>query len=126
MKALVRFIRIYTPLICTIMVLINGLLISRGNIPEDFIFLSSATTGHSILVIMYFFVTTLRMCIWYRLNLLCLLLIQLCGIAYNYMNIEFSLYVNALVLLSILGILFFLIFKVFYKVTGLLLCIHRY
>lgn len=126
MRLLIRFLRIYTPFICTVMVLINGVLFSRGDIPEDFTFLGAATTGHSILVVAYFFVTSLRMCIWYKLNLLCLLLVQLCGVAYNYMDIEFSLYVNAVILLAALGILFFLIFRVFYKVTSLFLCTHRY
>lgn len=125
MRLLIRFLRIYTPFICTVMVLINGVLFSRGSIPEDFTFLGSAISGNSILVVAYFFVTSMRMCIWFKLNLLCMLLVQLCGIAYNYLDIDFAIYLNAIILLSALGIIFFLIFRIFYKVTGVI-CNRRY
>lgn len=111
-----HFIRIYTPFICTIAAHINGVCFLFGNIHQDTIFLFSTISGNSILVNLYMFVNSLRMCIWYKLNILCLLLIHITSILYNYLNISDSVYLEIVVLLSSLGILFFLIFKTSYKV----------
>lgn len=46
--------------------------------------LMATLTGNSVLVDLYMFTTSMRMCVWYKLNLLCLLLIQICGLLYNY------------------------------------------
>ena len=125
MRLLIRFIRIYTPFICTVMALLNGVLFMRGVTELPAIYLMATLTGNSVLVDLYMFVTSIRMCIWYKLNLLCLLLIQICGLMYNYLGIDTSLYLWAVVLLSATGILFFLIFRIFYNVTRLFGCNRR-
>lgn len=89
------------------------------------IYLMATLTGNSVLVDLYMFATSMRMCVWYKLNLLCLLLIQLCGLMYNYYDIDTSLYLWAVVLPSAMGILFFLIFRIFYNVTRLFGCNRR-
>ena len=126
MRLLIRFLRIYTPFICTIMVLVNGVLFCGGKATGDFLFISSATTGHSLVVIGYFFATSLRMCIWYKLNLACLLAVQVCGLLYKYTDMGFTTYVYLVILISAIGILCFLIFRTCYKVTSLFLCTNRY
>lgn len=126
MRNLIRFIRIYTPFICTVMALVNGVLFMGGETEIPMIDLLSAISGNSVAVILYMFVTSMRMCIWYKLNLLCLLLIQICGLLYNYYDVDTSLYLWAVVLLAVMGMLFFLIFRILYKVTRLFGCSRRY
>lgn len=125
MKTLVKLIRIYTPFICTVVALLNGVLFLGGvaNLPA--IYLMATLTGNSVLVNLYIFVTSLRMCIWYKLNVLCLLMIQICGLLYSYCKIPQTSYIWAVILFAVAGILFFLIFKVFYKVTRLFGCTRR-
>lgn len=105
MRHLIRFIRIYTPFICTIMALLNGVLFMKGATEISLINLLAAISGNSIIVVLYMFVTSMRMCIWYKLNLLCLLLTQICGLMYNYYDIDTSLYLWVVVLLSAMGVL---------------------
>lgn len=126
MRFLIRFIRIYTPFICTVMALVNGVLFMRGVTELPAVYLMATLTGNSVLVDLYMFATSMRMCIWYKLNLLCLLLIQICGLLYNYYDIDTSLYLWAVVLLAAMGVLFFLIFRVLYNVTRLFGCNRRY
>ena len=121
-----RFIRIYTPFICTIMALVNGVLFMKGVTELPTIYLMATLSGNSILVDAYMFSDSTKMCIWYKLNLLCLLLIQVCGLAYDYYGISISLYLWIVVLLAAMGILFFLIFRIFYSVTRLFECSHRH
>lgn len=126
MRHLIRFIRIYTPFICTIMALLNGVLFMKGATEISLINLLAAISGNSIIVVLYMFVTSMRMCIWYKLNLLCLLLTQICGLMYNYYDIDTSLYLWVVVLLSAMGVVFFLIFRIFYNVTRLFGCNRRH
>lgn len=126
MRLLIRLIRIYTPFICTVMALVNGVLFMGGVTELPAIYLMATLTGNSILVDLYMFATSMRMCIWYKLNLLCLLLIQICGLMYNYYDIDTSLYLWVVVLLSAMGVMFFLIFRIFYNVTRLFGCNRRY
>lgn len=126
MRHLIRFIRIYTPFICTIMALLNGVLFMKGATELSLINLLAAISGNSIIVVLYMFVTSMRMCIWYKLNLLCLLLTQICGLMHNYYDIDTSLYLWVVVLLSAMGVMFFLIFRIFYNVTRLFGCNRRH
>ena len=126
MRFLIRLIRIYTPFICTLMALVNGVLFIRGAEELPTIYLFATLTGNSVLVDSYMFVTSLRMCIWYKMNLICLVLIQICGLLYNYFDIDTSLYLWIVVLLAAMGVIFFLVFRIFYKVTSVLGCSRRY
>ena len=126
MKTLIRFIRIYTPFICTLAALLNGVFFLEGATDETFTYYLSAITGNSILVIGYFFSASTKMCIWYKLNLVCLALVQIIGLLYDCMDMSFTAYLLGVVLLSSLGIIFFLIFRIFYVFTDALGCTHRY
>lgn len=123
MRILVRMLRIYTPFICTVMALLNGVYFLRGGEEGSFVFLSFALTGNSILVDLYMVVTSFRMCVWYKMNLACLLTVQVLGALYDCLGMEFSIYLLVVVLLSALGIIFFLIFRIFHTTCG---CNHRY
>lgn len=68
-----KFIRIYTPFICTIMALVNGVLFMKGVTELPTIYLMATLSGNSILVDVYMFSASAKMCIWYKLNLICLL-----------------------------------------------------
>lgn len=125
MRLLIRLIRIYTPFICTLMALVNGVLFMRGITELPAIYLMATLTGNSVLVDLYMFATSMRMCIWYKLNLLCLLLIQISSLMYNYYNLDTSLYLWVTVLFAAIGIVFFLIFRIFYNVTRLFGCSRR-
>lgn len=110
------------------MVLINGILFFRyDEVPSEFTYVGSALSGYSVGVVLYIFTTSLRMCIWYKLNLFCLLLVQFCGLLYKYSSfIDLTQYMYVITLFSASGVLFFLIFKVLYKVTDLFLCTRRH
>lgn len=97
----------------------------RGITELPAIYLMATLTGNSVLVDLYMFATSMRMCIWYKLNLLCLLLIQISGLMYNYYNLDTSLYLWVTVLFAAIGIVFFLIFRIFYNVTRLFGCSRR-
>lgn len=125
MRNLIRFIRIYTPFICTVMALLNGVLFMGGATELPAINLMATITGNSVLVDLYMFTTSMRMCVWYKLNLLCLLLIQISGLLYNNYDIDTSLYLWIVVLSAAMGIVFFLIFRIFYNVTCLFGCNRR-
>lgn len=126
MKMLLRFVRVYTPFICTSMALVNGVLFIRGVESIPLIYLLSTIAGNSILVTLYMMATSLRMCIWYKLNLLCLLIIQISGLLYTYFTIDDSLYMWVVTLLSAMGVLCFLIFRLFYTVTRSFGCTRKH
>lgn len=113
---MIRFIRIYTPFIITLFTLVNSLIflfeISVNNV--DYMF--SVIMGNSILLTAYMYCVSLRMCIWYKLNLLCLLLTQTLSLVYNYLEIDNALYLWTIILFCSFGIVCFLIFKKCYKV----------
>lgn len=126
MRLFIRFIRIYTPFICTLMALVNGVLFKRGLYEIPTIDLLSSVSGSSIFVVLYMLATSLRMCIWYKLNLLCLLFVQISGLLYNYFDIDDSLYLWVVILFAAMGVVAFLIFRVFYSVTRSFGCTRKY
>lgn len=113
---MIRFIRIYTPFIMTLFTLINALVFLYELDTPDIEYLFAIMTGNSILLTAYMYCVSLRMCIWYKLNLLCLLLTQVLSLAYNYLEIDNALYLWTIILFCSFGIVCFLIFKKCYKV----------
>lgn len=121
-----KFIRVYTPFVCTLATLLECKLFEYGEDSLTNIYLLSGMSGASLLLVVYMWIVSLKMCIWYRINLMCLFLIQICGILYNCFDMEFSLYLWRVTLLSEVGMLSFLIFMVYYKITGSYLRIGKY
>lgn len=111
-----HFIRIYTPFIITIFTLINSLLFLTDVDTAKFAYILSIISGNSVLLTTYIYYVSRRMCIWYKLNLFCLLLTQLLSLAYNCLEINFSLYIWTVVLFCSFGIACLLIFKKYYNV----------
>ena len=58
MRSLIRLIRIYTPFICTVMTLLNGVLFIKGVTELPAIYLMATLTGNSVLVDLYMFATS--------------------------------------------------------------------
>lgn len=113
---MIRFIRIYTPFIITLFTLVNSVLFLINDDTIQFAYLLGIISGNSILLTAYMYCVSLRMCIWYKLNLLCLLLTQLSSLLYNYLEIDNVIYLWMIILLSSLGLICFLVFKHCYKV----------
>lgn len=112
-----RLIRLYTPFICTFMCLLNGVSIFLGydSIPQ--IYIMANLTGNSVLLDVYMLCCSRKMCVWYKADVCCLLLIQICGLLYNAFDIDEALYLFCVILLSAIGMITFFIFRVFYVVT---------
>lgn len=113
---MIRFIRIYTPFIITLFTLVNSVLFLINEDTIQFAYLLGIISGNSILLTAYMYCVSLRMCIWYKLNLLCLLLTQMLSLVYNYLEIDNALYLWTIILFCSFGIVCFLIFKKCYKV----------
>ena len=126
MILLIRLIRLYTPFICSIMALVNGVLFLDGQKSLPVVYLCAALTGNSVLLDLFMLAASFKMCIWYKLNVICLILIQILGLMYSYFNIVESLYAYAVIVLASMAILAFLIFKILYKVTSTFGCIRRH
>lgn len=111
-----RFIRIYTPFVITLFTLVNALIfLCEVNTPDiEYVF--AILTGNSLLLTWYMYSVSRRMCIWYKLNLLCLFLTQLLSLTYNYLEINNSLYLWIIILFCSIGIMCLLIFKKCYRV----------
>lgn len=115
---IIRFIRIYTPFILSISTLINTLaFISKIDIIElSVIYIFANITGSSIFVDIYLLRTSRHMCFWYKANIGCLISVHILGLFYNTFYIEDTLYAYSVLVLSIIGIISFLVFKKKYKV----------
>lgn len=120
-----RLIRLYTPFICTFMCLLNGVSILLGLDNIQQIYLMANLTGNSVLIDIYMLCCSSKMCIWYKADVVCLLLIQICGMLYNAFNIEEALYLFFIITLSAVGMMSFLIFRIFYVVTHGFVCSRR-
>ena len=123
MTKLIRVIRIYTPFICTITVLLNGVLFLSGITELSAVYLMATVSGNSILLDLYILATSRRMCIWYKLTVVLLLMVQICGLLYNHFDFKYSLYIWIVILLSLAGVLSFLIFRIIHRVMKI--C-HKY
>lgn len=105
-----KFVRIYTPFVCSLAALFQCLLFLSGNTETSVVYFMANITGGSILLDTYIIATSKRMCIWYKLSVYCLMCIHLLGLLYNQFNVDWTLYVWALVALSLIGVLFFMVF----------------
>ena len=115
----VRFVRIYTPFIISVATLLNTILVLFIKSDEllEICYSMANIFGNSFIVDLYFLVCSRKMCIWYKLNILCLSGTLVVGIAYNVLLIDESLYLLAVIILSMLGITFFIesIIKQYFK-----------
>lgn len=88
-----------------------------ANIDEPLLIYSIANIiSGSLIVDLYLFFTSLRMCFWYKANIVCLGLIHTSGLLYNAFGIDEVAYSQVVLALSIIGIISFIIFRIKYKV----------
>lgn len=83
MDVLRRLVRLYAPFICTITAYIHGYKFLNGSLTDSFVYNCSINAGFSVIMILYVMATAKRMCIWYKLNLGCLLGICACSFIYK-------------------------------------------
>ena len=112
---MIRFIRVYTPLILSVLALLNAVLFMNEEENCDAVYLIANMASSSLLIDIYIFSVSLRMCIWYKLNILCLILIHISGLMYNVAWIDEFIYPYIIITLSAIGIIFFLAFRIFYR-----------
>lgn len=120
MHILLRLIRIYTPFICVLTSLIYGVMYLKGVTFENFDYIMSTMTGNSILMVLFMFSCSKTMCIWYKLNLLSLLLIHVTSILYFYTELPFTIYCYFVILLAAFGLISFIIYRVTVGITKIL------
>ena len=112
---MLHFIRVYTPLILSILALLNAFMFMSKEDNYTLVYLIANTASSSLLIDFYILSVSRRMCIWYKLNILCLILIHISGLLYNGLSIDESIYLYVVAVFSALGIIFFLIFRILYK-----------
>lgn len=116
-----KLIRIYTPFILAIGALINGIL-SINEYDGLLYRIISEFTGHSFIVIAYFISTHKRMCKWYKYTNYLLFIIHIPNVLYYYdivFKYEIEVFYTAIVL-SILALITFLIYRVSVGITKIL------
>jgi hypothetical protein len=114
-----RLIKIYTPFICAVTALIHGVL-SLCKYKGIIYGILSEVTGHSILIIFYILATSKKMCVWYKITNLLLLLLHFFNFAYyaNWITYDDILYGG--VIINIIAILSFIAFRVSIGITKIL------
>lgn len=115
MDILRRLVQLYAPFVCTITAYINGYKFLNGSLTDSFVYNCSINAGFSVIMVLYVMATAKRMCIWYKMNLGCLLGICACSFIYKYTPISEVVYFYAVTLLSGIGIIFFLLTLITYR-----------
>ena len=114
-----KLIRIYTPFICALMAIVNGVLFILDY--SGIIYrLLSEFTGHSFLLIMYILATSKRMCVWYKATTWLLLLIHIPNTLYYYHILQSTEVIYIGIVINILALITFLIYRVSVGITKIL------
>lgn len=92
MDILRRLVRLYAPFVCTITAYIHGYKFLNGSLTDSFVYNCSINAGFSVIMVLYVMATAKRMCIWYKMNLGCLLGICACSFIYKYTPISEVVY----------------------------------
>lgn len=114
-----RLIKIYTPFVCAVIALIHGVLFLCEYSGSLFT-LFSEFSGHSILLVLYIISTSSKMCIWYKTTNWILFSTHVINIAYLYDILQFYEVIWMGVILNILALLTFLIYRVSVDITKFL------
>lgn len=105
-----RLIRIYTPFIMAVASVIHASLfffgyegVAYGNI--------SSTFGFSILTSIYISATSNRMCFWYKTTNYLLIVVHLVNLIYINTDLSGIVYLYAILIISILSVIAFIIYR---------------
>lgn len=118
-KINLQIIKVYTPFICTLIAFLNGVYLLCELECTLLVQIFSTLTGNSILIDIFILAVSNKMCIWYKLNALFLLLTQISGLLYNLFEIDESLYLFMVVLFASCGTICFLIYRFLSKIIRL-------
>ena len=109
-------IKLYTPFICAITSLVNEILI-YNNIRTDFLHVSYNLTGDSVLLLLYVYYHSGKMCKWYKLTIICLIINHIVKLMYRFDYIKsLSFALEIAILISVVSIMSWLLFAKGYKV----------
>ena len=114
-----RLIRIYTPFICAISAIIHGVLFLLKYQGIAYRILSNLT-GHSVFVILYIISASSKMCKWYKATNYLLLSINLFNLAYYMDIVPYGFIIYAGLVINIIAVICFLIYRVTLGVTKIL------
>lgn len=114
-----KLIRIYTPFICAIAALIHGVLYL---FEIDCILkpILGELTGHSVLLILYILATSKRMCKWYEITNYFLISIHAINVLYIYGYLDYFIVLYIGIILNILALISFLIYRATVGITKFL------
>jgi hypothetical protein len=119
-KSLIKkLIRIYTPFICAVVAIIHGVLF-LCEYQGVLMLVLGEFTGHSLLLIAYILSTCKHMCIWYKLTNWILFFGHAINIMYYFDLIDQSHIIYILILLNILALISFLIYRITVGITKFL------
>lgn len=110
MKTLKLF-RVYFPFILTLISFVNVICIWFITQEPSFSLVLSGLFGGSIFLDLYIYVCSLKMCFYYKMNIVCLFLTHLTNILYDYFLFDDTIYLTAIIVLLMIGTICFIIFK---------------
>lgn len=117
---LARLIRIYTPFICAVAATIHGVLL-LCKVNSIWLYVLGEFTGHSIFLILYIIATTnKRMCKWYRITNYLLLTIHILNLAFYAKIVPYENIIYYGLVLNILALISFLIYRFTVGITKML------
>lgn len=112
MKTKVKILlRIYMPFILTIAALVNIVMMCFITQEPSFSLCLSGLFGGSIFLDIYMYLCSVKMCFYYKMNILCLFLTHLTNILYDYFLFDDTIYLTTIIILLMIGTLCFIIFK---------------
>jgi hypothetical protein len=111
---MIRFIRLYTPFVLSIMAGVNAILLSYVDNHNAVNYITNIVSG-SILVDIYFISVSLRTCVWYKMNIVCLILIHITNIIYNEDLISKTMHLNIVTILSVISLIMMMLIRILYN-----------
>lgn len=113
-----RFIKLYTPFICSIVAAIHGVLflLEKGN--SNILLFFGDITGNSILLLYFVLIHSKRMCKWYKMSIYLLMVVHFLNLLYYAIGeIPAWIVLYCGLILNIASVMCWLIFRVTYKTS---------
>lgn len=112
-----------TSTICVIDYYMDGMFITEEDMTSR-MFLMALLGGYSLPTLARVFAYSSGLCMWYKANMLCLLLNLAFGLLYYFKLVEYLHYMIAASAFGIIGVISSLIFKIFYRISSEVDCHH--
>lgn len=114
-----RFIKLYTPFICSVISAIHGVLLFF-KVDTSFYWIASSLTGHSIFLVLFMIIHSKKMCKWYKMSLYLMLSINILNLITRLGIIERCDNIKISIVISVFAIITWLIFRVTYNTTKII------